>query len=225
MFRRKLKKYIGISLFCIVFLFIIIATCDRWIVWQAENRTYDSITDIPYHRTALVLGTAQYLKSGYENPYFKFRMDATAELFHAKKISYIVVSGDNSHRRYNEPEDMRQALIQRGIPKQRIYLDYAGFRTLDSVYRMRAIFQQTSFIIISQEFHNQRALYIADYLGIDAIAYNAKDVGTFYGIKTLLREKLARVKVITDRILKVEPKFLGETIKIKDPKHKKARLL
>lgn len=223
MFQPKLKKYAGISLSCIVLLLIIIAVCDRWIVWQAKDRAYYSVTDIPYNRTALVLGTAQYLNSGHENPYFTFRMNAAAELFHAKKISYIVASGDNSHKLYNEPEAMQQALIKRGVPKEKIYLDYAGFRTLDSVYRMRDIFQQHSFTIISQEFHNQRALYIANYLGVEAIAYNAKDVGTFYGIKTIVREKLARVKVISDRILAIKPKFLGKTIEIKSRNNKKTR--
>jgi SanA protein len=107
----------------------------------------------------LVLGTSQYLKNGYLNWYFKYRIEATVELYKKGKIDFILVSGDNSHKNYDEPTAFKNELIKRGIPADQIYLDYAGFRTLDSVVRAKEIFGQTSITIISQKFHNERAIY------------------------------------------------------------------
>ena len=125
-----------------------------------------------------------------------------------------MVSGDNSRVGYNEPEDMKVALMERGVPEAAIYLDYAGFRTLDSMVRMREIFKTTSFIVISQAFHNERAVYIGNHFGLDVIGFNAQDVSKAFGIKTMLREKLARVKVFVDILFNQQPKFLGKQITI-----------
>ncbi len=137
------------------------------------------------------------------------------ELYHAGKIQNIVISGDNSQKDYNEPQDMMDALVAAGIPANRIYLDFAGFRTFDSVFRMNVIFGQSSFTIISQEFHNLRAIYIARALGLNASGYNAKDVDAYNGFKTQVREKFARVKVLLDIWVGKQPKFLGQKIVIK----------
>jgi len=109
---------------------------------------------------------------------------------------------------------MKDELIKRGIPTDKIYLDYAGFRTFDSMYRMREIFGQVRFTVISQEFHNRRAVYIGKRLGLDVIGYNAKDVDAYNGFKTKLREKLARAKLFLDIMINKKPKFLGEKISI-----------
>ena len=109
---------------------------------------------------------------------------------------------------------MKQDLVENNIPEANIFLDYAGFRTLDSVLRAQKIFGQNTFTVISQEFHNERALYLAHHFNIEAIAYNAKDVKLNYGFKTQLREKLARCKMMLDLLFKVEPKYLGDPIKI-----------
>jgi SanA protein len=94
-------------------------------------------------------------------------------------------------------------------------LDYAGFRTLDSVVRCREVFSEDSITIISQEFHNQRALFIANKSGVNAIAFNAQEVSKNYSLKTCIREYFARVKCVLDiYILHTDPKFLGEKIKI-----------
>lgn len=180
-----------------------------------SGQVFASVEEVPFNKVGLLLGTSKNLKSGKSNLFFDYRIDAAVALFKAGKIQNFVVSGDNSEENYNEPQDMKDALIERGIPAQNIYLDYAGFRTYDSVYRVKAIFGQSSFTIISQEFHNQRALYIANALGLDAIAFNAKNVETYGGFLTNLREKFARVKVLLDLLLKNEPKFLGEKVLIK----------
>ena len=163
----------------------------------------------------MLLGTSKTLPSGYKNYYFYYRIDAAEKLYKSGKIEYIIVSGDNSRKDYNEPEDMKNELINRGIPADKIYEDFAGFRTLDSVVRAKEIFGQNSYIIISQKFHNERAVYLAQKNGIEAFGFNAKDVNKYAGIKTKIREYLARTKVFVDFFIGKEPKFGGEKIEIK----------
>jgi SanA protein len=136
-------------------------------------------------------------------------------LFKEGKVDFILVSGDNSTKDYDEPSTIKVDLIKKGIPSNKIYLDYAGFRTLDSVVRCKKIFGQSSITIISQQFHNERAIYIAKLKDIEAVGFNAKDVSVQYGFKTRLRERLARVKMVLDLIFDKKPKFLGEKIEIK----------
>ncbi|MHC5201172.1 SanA/YdcF family protein [Myroides sp. LJL119] len=195
-------------------IFLIIWLANFRVVSNSFDFIYSDLEKIPYNKTGLVLGTSKTLQNGMDNPYFTKRIQAASELYHSAKITYIIVSGDNRFKNYNEPLDMKQALMDNGVAAQHIYLDYAGLRTLDSVYRAKAIFGQSSITIISQEFHNQRAIYIANYLGINAIGYNAKDVNSRFGYKTMLREKLARVKVIIDQLFNKKPKHLGNPVAI-----------
>lgn len=193
---------------------IVIFVANHRIVISSKKQLYNDTDSIPSNHVGLLLGTAKYLKSGRTNRYFEYRIIATAQLYQSEKIKNIVISGDNSRTDYNEPQDMKDELIKRGIPADHIYLDYAGFRTFDSVYRMKAIFGQSSFTIISQAFHNQRAVYIANTLNLKTVAFNAKDVDAYNGFKTQVREKLARVKVFMDILFNKQPKFLGERITI-----------
>lgn len=126
----------------------------------------------------------------------------------------MIVSGDNSKKDYNEPEDMQLTLIQYGIPQDRIFMDFAGFRTLDSVVRAKEIFGQQKLIIISQKFHNERAVFLARKNGIEAYGYNAPDVNKYAGLKTNTREYAAKAKVYWDLLLGVKPKFGGDKILI-----------
>ena len=130
------------------------------------------------------------------------------------KIKYIIVSGDNMKRGYNEPVLMRTDLMKEGIDSSVIFLDYAGFRTFDSVVRSKEVFGQKAITIISQKFHNERAVFLASREGITAVGFNAKDVNPKYGQKTNIREKLARVKVFIDIFLRTDPKFLGKKVVI-----------
>ncbi len=212
---KKFIKRTGVIL-------LIVAVLSVFFVWFANYRVestttdkvYNDIDKVPYNKVGMLLGSSKYLRGGTINPYFENRIIAAAELYKAGKISYIVVSGDNSRDSYNEPEDMRNALITQGIPDDKIYSDYAGFRTLDSVVRMNKIFGQSSFTSISQEFHNKRAIYIADDYEFSVVGYNAKDVSGSLGFKTNVREALARVKVFIDLFTGKNPKFLGEPIEI-----------
>ena len=167
--------------------------------------------DVKDHKVGLVLGTSERMIGGGDNPYFVNRIEAAVELYQKGKIKKILVSGDNADISYNEPKAMQTALLERGIPEDDIVLDYAGFRTLDSVVRSRDIFGQNDIIIISQEFHIKRAVYIARTLGIDAEGFVAEGVPLKSSIRTQVREILARTQAWTDvHIINRQPKFLGE---------------
>ncbi len=202
-------------------IIILFSTCVLWgintfITSQVERFLYDNPSALPYNRTGIILGTSKYRKGGDLNPYYSYRMEAAAKLYKAGKISFILASGDNMSKSYNEPKQMKQDLINRGIPKNAIYLDYAGFRTLDSVVRSKKIFSQTSITIISQKFHNQRAVFIARHFGIDAVGFNADDIRDSSGLKTRFREVFAKVKAAIDLYITGEkPKYLGDKIDIK----------
>lgn len=209
----KKKKRILILIFILPILFTFSA--NYAIEKNAENKIFSNVDNITNNKVGLVLGTAKRLQNGNINLYYKYRLKAAINLYLSKKIEFIVISGDNSTKSYDEPTDFKDDLIKAGIPENKIYLDYAGFRTLDSVVRIKEIFGQTSITIISQEFHNERAIYLAEHFNIKAIGFNAKGVSGRYGLKVQVREYLARVKVFVDIIFKVEPKFLGEKIEIK----------
>lgn len=208
--RSKLFKW----LFSLTIIFsITVFICYKKISKAAAPYLYSTVADVPYHKAAILLGTSRYLNNGWTNQYFQYRIDAAVALYKAGKIKYIIASGDNSRKEYSEPEDMKMALMENGVPDSAIVLDYAGFRTFDSIIRAKEIFGQDSFIIISQPFHNERALYIARHNGIKAVGFNAKDVTARYGLKTKAREVLARVKLMLDvHLLSTEPKFGGEKI-------------
>ncbi|KFC24751.1 vancomycin high temperature exclusion protein [Chryseobacterium sp. FH1] len=203
----------GLIFFGLSVLFVLYA--NYTIDYEAEDNVTSDIGNLPNEKVGLLLGTSKILANGKPNPYFVNRIKATAELYHAGRIQNIIASGDNSRKNYNEPEDMKNALIKLGVPADKIYEDFAGFRTLDSVIRAKEIFGQESFIVISQRFHNERAIYLAHKNGITAYGYNAKDVDKEAGFKTNVREKFARVKVFWDFFFGVEPKFGGEKILIK----------
>jgi SanA protein len=185
---------------------------DTVIRTSSNNFVFSDINKIPHNKTGLLLGTSKYLKSGQKNQYFVNRIAAAVNLYKAGKIDFIVISGDNNTKYYNEPIDMKQELLENGIPEDKIFLDYAGFRTYDSAIK---IFGQTSFTVISQEFHNIRAVYIARYFGLIATGFNAKDAGMYNGLKTKIREKFTRVKVFIDLLTNKQPKLLGKQIEIK----------
>ncbi|MFY9308362.1 MAG: ElyC/SanA/YdcF family protein [Bacteroidia bacterium] len=212
----KRYKKIGISLLIIIVaLFIFTLWANNTIIKKSSAFITGNLQEVDSSKAGLLLGTSKYSRGGSENDFFFNRIEAAAELFKAGKIKCIIISGDNSREDYNEPQDMKDELIKRGIPQDKIYLDYAGFRTFDSVIRAKEIFGQTTFIVISQKFHNERAVYIARKNGIEAYGYNAKDVSASKGLKTKLREYFARDKVFLDMLFGVDPKFLGDKITIR----------
>lgn len=200
-------------LFTLGMLFFVFQTY-KIVEKSSVGRLYEDINAIPHQKVGLVLGTIKYLSNGNINLYYQNRIDATVQLFEHKKIDFILVSGDNSKMNYNEPIVIKKDLISRGIPENKIFLDYAGFRTFDSVVRSKEIFGQDSITIISQKFQNERAIYIAKKINQKTIGFNAKSVSKSYGFRTNLREYLARVKLMFDFKFKKKPKFLGKKIEI-----------
>ena len=212
------KLILRIILICAIMGVVVVlaaVSCNLYITHNAKNRTCDSVKDVPYNKVGLLLGTSRTTKYGRENQYFTHRVQAAAELYFTGKISYILISGDNHVVGYNEPEDIKNALMAVGIPENVIYLDYAGFRTLDSVVRAKKIFGQNSITIISQKWHNERAIFLADCTDVKAVAYNAKDVMRKRSyVKNHAREIMARGKAVLDVVFHKNPKFLGEEIQI-----------
>lgn len=214
-FIKAHKKFVKWNLFIITFLFGLIFSCNYWIVDSTKKQIYTDVNSIPTRKVGLVLGASKKTSRGTNNLYFTYRIQAAFELFKSKKVQYLLLSGDNHVKGYDEPSDMREALIALGVPDSCIVLDYAGFRTLDSVVRSNEVFGEDSITIISQEFHNQRALFIANKNNINAIGFNSKEVNKNYSFKTRVREYFARVKCVLDiYILYTSPKFLGDKIKI-----------
>ncbi len=209
---KKKRKTIFIIL--VVFL-LSIPLMHKAVEWNASGKVFSSVKDVPKNKVGLLLGTGKYLINGNVNLYYKYRLNAAVKLYNSGKIEYIIISGDNSTKDYDEPTDFKNDLIKAGIPESRIFLDYAGFRTLDSVVRSKEIFGQQAITIISQQFHNERAIYLAEHFNIKAVGFNAKSVSGKYGFKVKVREYLARVKVFVDIVLRVSPKFLGKKIEIR----------
>ena len=210
--KRKLKMRWLLWLGLVLLGFILYSNIriDRY----SKGKLYDTVPDVPHYHTALVLGTSPTGRSGGPNLFFLARIEAAAELYKAGKIDRILVSGDNRKRGYNEPEEMKKALVDKGIPEKVIFLDYAGFRTLDSVVRAKEVFGQSEFIVVSQRFHNERAVFIAGKKGIKAVGFNAADVRGRYGLITHIREWGARCKVFLDLLFGKKPHFLGDPIDI-----------
>lgn len=159
--KRIFLNILKIFLLLFVAGIIFIAWANYSIKKESETSVSYNIADVPETKTALLLGTGKALNNGMPNAYFYNRIKAAADLYKSGKVKYIIVSGDNSTKDYNEPEDMQLALIQQGVPQDKIILDHAGFRTLDSVVRAKDIFGQTKLVIISQKFHNERAVFFS----------------------------------------------------------------
>jgi SanA protein len=209
------KRWIFIYLPAILFSALLILS-NQLISNSARGKLFDNINAVPACNTALVFGTSPFSK-GQTNLFYQYRMEAVAQLWLAGKVKHIIVSGDNSTQYYDEATAMKEALNKIGVPDSVITLDYAGFRTLDSVVRCKWVFGQSDIILVSQQFQNERGIFIAQHFGINAVGFNAKDVPGKYSIKTRIREYFARVKAVLDIfVLGTQPKFPGppEPIKI-----------
>ena len=182
----KRKKIVKFAAWGIVAALVAWGVSAIAVYWVSSGRVFDStsIDAVPHPRAAIVLGCVRTLLNGLDNLYFSRRIDAAAELYKAGKVDCLVVSGDNHVKGYDEPSDMKEALVKAGVPADRIVCDYAGFRTLDTVVRAKKVFGLDSFIIVSQPDHLRRAVFTARGFGCDAYGYAAKDVNGRYSIKT-----------------------------------------
>ncbi len=212
-FKSKAFK-ISFSIFFIAAI-IITRQCNNAVEEGSKGYIYTDLNKIPANKVGVLLGTSRHLTNGSQNPFFYYRIKAASALFFSGKIRYILVSGDNRYFSYNEPREMRRELMRAGIPDTSIIMDFAGFRTLDSVVRAKKVFGLKKFTIISQEFHNERAIYIARFNDIDAVAYNAVDPPDDFTLKVRVREYFARAMVVLDLyLLNKKPYFLGSQVRI-----------
>lgn len=185
----------------------------NWLVLQRQAQATDALDRLPARKACLVLGTAPTLGNGRPNLYFEHRMVAARQVYAAGKCESLVVSGDNRRHDYNEPEAMKAHLVRLGVPVARIHCDYAGGRTLDSVLRFKQVFGQHQGIVISQAFHNARALYIAQAHGLDLVGFNARDVAADYGLRTQAREVFSRLRAFVDvEVLNSQPRHGGAPV-------------
>lgn len=208
---RAARLCLSFFLLFVIGFFAIIAGATCWISLVSQDFLYRDMESLPAHDVGLLLGTSKFTRAGYSNLHFHSRIKAAAELYESGKIKHILASGSNPNRHYNEPADMRDALMKQGVPAAAITLDTFGFRTLDSIVRAKEVFGLQRFTIISQEYHNGRAVFIAKHFQCDVVAYCASPVEYPYSIRTEIREYFARVKAILDLyVLGKQPKHLGE---------------
>lgn len=214
MWRRLTYAFLTI----ILLLMIAAITLDRWISWKTTPFIYEELQNLPPRQVGVVLGTAKYVSTGVINPYYRYRIQGALNAYNSNKVKYLLLSGDNALHSYNEPATMRRDLIQAGVPLYNIILDYAGFRTLDSIVRTRKVFDTTNFTIVTQRFHCERALFIALHFSIQAQCLAVPSPKNILLIR--LREFGARLATFTDLyLLNREPRFLGPIIPI-PPLHK-----
>ena len=186
---------------------------DRWISWKTAPYIYENVSQLPHREVGVVLGTSKYYRTGELNQYYLYRIQGALNAYNSGKVNYLLLSGDNALQSYNEPRTMRKDLIRAGVDPANIVLDYAGFRTLDSIVRTRKVFDTNDFTIITQRFHCERALFIAMHQGIEAQCYAVPSPKNMMGIR--VREVAARIAALADLyIFKSEPRYLGPLIPI-----------
>ncbi len=214
--QRNSHTYLALSLKVLKYLLILIMltgaalfVIDRWISYQAKDQLFTNQQDVSHFDVAVVLGTSKYLGK-ILNEYYTNRIEAAISLYNNEKVDHFLLSGDNAHRSYNEPWTMKRDLLRAEVPEQKIFLDYAGFRTLDSIVRAKEIFDTDNFLIISQKFHCERALFIANSHDINAKCFAVPGPSRHSGMKVRIREIFARAKAFLDvYITHTKPKFLG----------------
>jgi SanA protein len=210
-FRQHRKKIVVAFSSMAILIAALFWWSDRACRAAAAGRVFQSVAEVPQNDIALVLGTSRTTPRGSTNLHFNQRIAAAAALYHAGKVRHLLVSGDNHVAGYDEPTDMRDALVAAGVPASAITLDYAGFRTLDSVVRAKLVFGLQHCTIVTEEFHCPRALWIARQNGIDAVAFAAPDLKSArWTLRVKARECFARAWCGIDLyVLHRGPKFPG----------------
>lgn len=204
---RAVRYVVLLALFVSVVVLVLYGT----VVVSTRSYIQHDVTLAPAGDVALVLGASVY-SNGALSPVLRSRADTAVALYKAKKVSKILVTGDNSSVGHNEVNPVGNYLLSLDIPKQDIFLDHAGFDTYSSMYRARDVFEVKTIIIVSQDFHLARAVYVARYLGINAYGMEAVSNGRF--TYNWLREVPATMKALFDLTFARTPKYLGEKIPV-----------
>jgi len=193
-----------------------LAMNDLWVSLSTRDAITDSMDEVAAAPVALILGTARTHR-GKPNHFYQARIEAAARLYHEHRVRGILVSGDNATRHYNEPIAMQKDLIALGVPPEYITLDYAGFRTLDSVVRAKKVFGMERVLVVSQQFHVARAIFLARHHGLEACGFAAEDPPQSGFLRVRAREVLARAAAVLDIVTGQGPRFLGkhETVRLR----------
>jgi SanA protein len=214
MFRRNLRRFALVFAVFAGACALLVAYAAASVARETKGFVFDDVKQVPRKRVGLVLGCSSRLADGRPNPYFLPRVEAAVALHQAGVVEYLLLSGDNGSRNYDEPSVFKDALVANGVPADRLVLDYAGFRTLDSVIRAREVFGVDDFVVVSQRDHGERAVFLARRLGMNAVGYVAGDVTGIASFTTRAREWLARVKAVIDLKVGARPRFLGPKVPI-----------
>ena len=210
----RLPRFVRILGWSALAALLAAGACNLWLIAASRARVFRTGDEIAPRAVALVLGTAPKVGES-KNLFFEGRINTAAQLWHDRKVRHLLVSGDNSRREYDEPSAMRDALVSRGVPVNAITLDYAGFRTLDSLVRAREVFGLREIIVVTDDWHQPRALFLARAAGIDALGCSSRDVPWRISVKTRVREWASRVKAVVDvYVLRTKPRFLGEPVRL-----------
>lgn len=209
--KRTKKNLIGLLLFGIfmaVLIIVVVFLLRLQTEKQALSYIYQDVSKIPKSQTVMILG-ASVRPDKTMSDMLKDRANTAIEIYKANKAENILVSGDGKSKNYNEVEVVKNYLLEQGIPKEKILLDYFGFDTYDSMYRARDIFGVKNIIISTQDFHLPRAIFIAQSLGLQAYGITA-DKHKYKNMELNIgRELLATVKAYFDVFSNVKPEVLG----------------
>ncbi len=211
------RRTFWVRLFLLILLAAaLVAGANLWVLRSTRSYIITDLAKLPKNDVGLVLGTSRYDRDGsIGNPFFFGRMNTAARLYHEGKVRHLLVSGDNSHKNYDEPTWMRDALIERGVPASAITLDYAGFRTLDSMARAKAVFGLHRFTIITDDFHMARSVFLARSYDLDVVGFPSERVRYWRSKKVRTRELASRtVACLEVYVLHTKPHFYGPPVKI-----------
>ncbi len=186
---------------------LVAAGLYAFILYATHSSIYTMVDAVPKAEVALVLG-ASVSSGGVLSNVLKERADEAIALYRAGKVSKILVTGDNATLSHDEVDPVGKYMVAEGVPKSDIFLDHAGFDTYSSMYRARDVFNVSSMIIVSQQFHLPRAVFIAHTLGIKAYGESASQRGLL--LYNSLREIPASDKALFDLLFARVPKYLGE---------------
>jgi SanA protein len=206
-----LKHKILTGIIVLFTLLIVVVFFNHYAIQKAaKDLIYSKIENVPHRKTAVLLGTEKKFTNGKTNRFYINRIDATVNLYKAKKIDVIIVSRNQG----NVIDDVKADLIKRGIPEEKIILDYEGLRTYDSMYRMYKVYGQKEFIVIAQRKQNERAIYIAKKNGLNAIAFNAGEYSGYNSFRLNMLEKMERTRLFFEFLVNKKPRYSGEKVTI-----------
>ncbi len=217
--KTKLNKYIRVSAHICAWLLLVsmlvVLLCNAFVIGSADDYILDfsEAEGLENVDCIIVLG-AGLNRDGSMSYVLRERVSAGIKLYNADVSERLLLSGDHSRKDYNEVGAMKAYMTEKGISESVVFTDHAGFDTYDTMYRARDVFKAKKVLIVTQDFHLSRAVFIARSLGLEAYGYACDGENTFAGFRNEARETAARAKYVVNSMFKPLPKYLGEEIPI-----------